>query len=104
MQEPHVFRTAAIVSLAAAIIGAGWMGLQGDDMQVDPPQYLSPARKASLATTSRPGSRFSPTRPSPRFTSFTERFYLPVAASSIARACAAPMPSRAASLTASARA
>lgn len=36
MQEPHVFRTAAIVSLAAAIIGASWMGLQGDDMQVDP--------------------------------------------------------------------
>jgi hypothetical protein len=36
MQEPQVFRTAAIVSLVAAIIGSGWMELQGDDMQVDP--------------------------------------------------------------------
>lgn len=55
MREPHVFRTAAIVSLAAAIIGAGWMGLQDDDMQVDPsavpvagaqsePGYYFPAR------------------------------------------------------------
>lgn len=36
MQQPHVFRAAAIVSLAAAMIGASWMGLQGVEMQVDP--------------------------------------------------------------------
>ena len=36
MKDRHLIRTATVVSLAAAIIGAGWMGLQGDELQVDP--------------------------------------------------------------------
>ena len=54
MKDRHLIRTATAVSLAAAIIGAGWMGLQGDGMQVDPaavpvagaqaePEYYFPA-------------------------------------------------------------
>jgi hypothetical protein len=36
MQNPYLIRTATIVSLAAALVGAGWMGLQGDEMQLEP--------------------------------------------------------------------
>jgi hypothetical protein len=36
MQNPHLIRTATVASLAAAIMVAGWMGSQSDEMQVDP--------------------------------------------------------------------
>jgi hypothetical protein len=36
MQNPRLIRTATVASLAAAMIVAGWMGSQGDEMQVDP--------------------------------------------------------------------
>jgi hypothetical protein len=36
MQNPRLIRTATVASLAAAIVVAGWMGSQGDEMRADP--------------------------------------------------------------------
>jgi hypothetical protein len=36
MKNPYLVRTAAVASLAAALLTAGYMGMQGDDMQIAP--------------------------------------------------------------------
>lgn len=36
MRNPYLLRTAAIVSLAAAALTLGWMGLPGDEAQIAP--------------------------------------------------------------------
>jgi hypothetical protein len=36
MQNPLLIRTAAIATVSAAMIGAGWIALHGDDVRVDP--------------------------------------------------------------------
>jgi hypothetical protein len=33
MKNDYIVRTAAVVSLTAGLIGLGWMGMQGDDLQ-----------------------------------------------------------------------
>jgi hypothetical protein len=34
MQNPYLIRTAAVASLAAAVVAFGWMSAPGDEMQV----------------------------------------------------------------------
>jgi len=37
MRNPYLLRTAAVASLAAAVLATGWMGMQGgDEMQIAP--------------------------------------------------------------------
>jgi hypothetical protein len=52
MQNPYLIRTATVATLAAAIVGAGWMGMRGDDMSVEPDAA------AVLAAPSEPGFYF----------------------------------------------
>jgi hypothetical protein len=36
MQNPYLVRTAAVVSIAAGLLGVGWMSMPSDDMQIAP--------------------------------------------------------------------
>jgi hypothetical protein len=36
MKNPYLVRTAAVASLAAAVLAAGWMGMPSDEMQIAP--------------------------------------------------------------------
>jgi hypothetical protein len=36
MQNLYLIRTATVVSLAAALVGAGWMAMESDEMQIAP--------------------------------------------------------------------
>jgi hypothetical protein len=36
MQNLYLIRTAMIVTLAAGLLGIGWMGMQGDEAQIAP--------------------------------------------------------------------
>ena len=36
MQNLYLVRTATVVTLAAALLGVGWMGMQGDEAQIAP--------------------------------------------------------------------
>lgn len=36
MKNPYLVRTAAVVSLAAALLAAGYMGMEGDNMEIAP--------------------------------------------------------------------
>jgi hypothetical protein len=49
MQNPYLIRTAAVVTLAAAVVGAGWMGMQSDDMSVVEPGTVPVAVEAEPA-------------------------------------------------------
>jgi hypothetical protein len=36
MQNVHLIRTAAVVSIAAGLVGLGWLGMHGDQPQISP--------------------------------------------------------------------
>ncbi len=36
MQNPYLIRTAAVASLAAAVVSLGWMGTPGDEAELAP--------------------------------------------------------------------
>ena len=36
MQNPYLVRTAAVVSIAAGLLGVGWMSMPSDEMQIAP--------------------------------------------------------------------
>ena len=44
MKNVYVVRTAAIASLAAALLTAGWMSMQGDDQMQVMPESVSVSR------------------------------------------------------------
>ena len=46
MQNPYLIRTAAVVTLAAAVVGTGWMGMQSDELQVVEPSTVPVAAQA----------------------------------------------------------
>lgn len=36
MKNPYLIRTATIATLAAGLLGVGWIGMQGDEAQIAP--------------------------------------------------------------------
>ena len=42
MRNPYLIRTAAIATLSAALVGAGWMGMQREDMEGAPAALATP--------------------------------------------------------------
>ena len=48
MKNLYLVRTATIATLAAGLLGVGWMGMQGDDAQIRPEMIAvsTPAEQA----------------------------------------------------------
>jgi hypothetical protein len=49
MQNLYLVRTAAVVSIAAGLLGVGWIGMQGDDMQIAPEAVAVSSSRAEPA-------------------------------------------------------
>jgi hypothetical protein len=49
MQNLYLVRTAAVVSLAAALLGVGWMSMQSDEIQIAPEAVAVSGNQAAPA-------------------------------------------------------
>lgn len=49
MQSLYIVRTATVASLAATLLGVGWMGMQNDDLQIAPAAVAVSASRAEPA-------------------------------------------------------